>query len=315
MGAILLAVTGMHADAWERRFRALAPRRDIRVWPERAGELGDIAYACVWKAPAGTLVRLANLKAVFSLGAGVDHVFADPGLPEVPIVRIVDDDLTMRMGEYVLLHVLMHHRRHRLYDAQQRDRVWQEQRQPAASAVTVGIMGLGVLGRHAAVLLRQVGFNVVGWSRTAKSVDGIASFYGDDGLDAFLSRTDILVSLLPATPQTRGLINRDLLGRLRRDGPLGGPVLINAGRGQTQVGADILSALDDGTLAAATLDVFESEPLAPDNPLWTHPNATITPHNAAASAPRALVRNILDQIERFEAGEPLQHVVERKRGY
>jgi glyoxylate/hydroxypyruvate reductase len=315
MNAILLAVTTTNPQSWERRFRTLAPQRDLRVWPDRVGDLRDVAYACVWKHPAGLLEQCPNLKAIFSIGAGVDHVLGDPNLPDVPVVRIVDPDLTMRMGEYVVLHVLMHHRFQRLYDAQQRDRDWRDNRQPAASAVTVGIMGLGVLGRHAADLLRRIGFNVVGWSRTTKTVDGVASFCGAAGLDDFLAATDILVSLLPNTPETVGLIDLALLRKLKRDGPLGGPFLINAGRGSAQVEADILTALDDGTLAGATLDVFESEPLPPASRLWAHPKVTVTPHNAAASAPSALVRNMLAQIERFEAGEPLANMADRRRGY
>jgi glyoxylate/hydroxypyruvate reductase A len=315
MNAILIAVTGPEPEAWVRRFRALAPHRDLRVFPDRLGDLGDVAYACVWKAPPGILKPCSNLKAIFSIGAGVDHIFTDPDLPEVPVVRIVDDDLTMRMGEYVVLHVLMHHRFQRAYDAQQRERLWRENRQPAASAVTVGIMGLGVLGRHAADLLRHIGYNVAGWSRTPQALAGIATFHGSSGLDGFLATTDILVCLLPRTPETTGLIDLTLLRKLKRDGPLGGPYLINAGRGSTQVEKDILAALDDGTLAGATLDVFEAEPLSPQSPLWTHPKVTITPHNAAASAPGALVKNMLAQIERFEAGGQLQNVVDRKRGY
>jgi glyoxylate/hydroxypyruvate reductase len=315
MGAILLAFTDTNPEPWERRFRALAPQRDLRVWPDRVGELSDIAYACVWKQPAGVLTRCENLKAIFSIGAGVDHVFADPDLPAVPIARIVDRDLTMRMGEYVVLHVLMHHRFQRGYDAQQRERLWRENRQPAASAVTVGIMGFGVLGRHAGDLLRCIGFKVIGWSRTPKSADRILTFHGNDGLDVFLAQTDILVCLLPHTKDTVGMIDGALLRKLRRDGALGGPFLINAGRGPTQVGTDILECLNDGTLAGATLDVFETEPLPPESPLWSHPRVTVTPHNAAATAPSALARNILDQIERFEAGEPLQNLVDRQLGY
>jgi len=155
MGAILLAVTGLDPKPWEERFRTLAPRRDIRVWPERVGEPGEIAYACVWHAPHGLLARFVHLKVVFSLGAGVDHIVDDPHLPDVPVLRIVDADLTMRMTEYVVLHVLMHHRHQRLYDAQQREHVWREHEQSAANEVTVGVMGLGVLGRDAASALRR----------------------------------------------------------------------------------------------------------------------------------------------------------------
>src|SRR5262252_4365426 len=118
-GAILIVLSDWNPAEWEARFRGLAPERDIRLWPDRAGDPADIAYACAWKPPPGLLATLPNLKAIFSLGAGVDHLLADPALPDVPIARIVDPDLTMRMREYVTLHVLLHHRRQRLYDAQQ----------------------------------------------------------------------------------------------------------------------------------------------------------------------------------------------------
>lgn len=315
MDAILLAVTGLDPKGWEERLRTLAPRREIRLWPQRLGDPADIAYACAWQAPRGLLAGLPRLKAIFSLGAGVDHVLADPDLPDVPVVRIVDPDLTMRMTEYVVLHVLMHHRGQRRYDAQQRSRVWHEHAQPPASAVAVGVMGLGVLGRDAASALRRIGFRVAGWSRTPKELPGIETFHGDDGLADFLRRTEMLVCLLPATPATRGILNLELLRGLERDGAAGGAYLINAGRGALQVDADILAALDEGSLAGATLDVFPTEPLPAASALWTHPLVTITPHNAAASDPAALVANVLRQIERCEAGLPLEAVVDRAAGY
>jgi glyoxylate/hydroxypyruvate reductase len=313
--AVLLAVTGLDPSSWEQRFRALAPRRDIRLWPDRRGDPAAIAYACAWHAPRGVLAGFPNLRAIFSLGAGVDHILTDPTLPPVPVVRIVDPDLTMRMTEYVLLHVLLHHRRQRLYDAQQRGRIWHEHEQPPANAVAVGVMGLGVLGRDAAHALARIGFRTAGWSRTPKTLPGIETFHGSDGLDAFLQRTEILVCLLPATPVTLGILRLKLLRKLKRDGAAGGAYLINAGRGALQVDADILAALDEGSLAGATLDVFADEPLPETSPLWAHPNITITPHNAAASDPRALVANILRQIERLERGLPLEHVIDHAAGY
>jgi glyoxylate/hydroxypyruvate reductase len=315
MGPILLAVAGIDPKPWEQRFRSLAPARNIRVWPERVGDPAEVAYACVWQAPRGLLAGFPRLKLIFSLGAGVDHILADSALPDLPIVRIVDADLTMRMSEYVALHVLMHHRRQRLYDTQQRERIWREHDQPAASAVKVGIMGLGVLGRDAALVLRRLGFAVAGWSRSPKNIPGIETFHGDEQLEPFLRRSEILVCLLPLTAATQGLLRLDLLRKLKRDGAMGRACLINAGRGALQVEADILVALDEGTLAGATLDVFASEPLPPESPLWTHPRVTITPHNAAMSDPHALVANVLRQIERFEAGLPLEHVVDRDAGY
>src|SRR5262245_15567017 len=315
MSAILLAITGMDPAPWYARFRALAPDRDIRLWPDQLGNAADIAYACVWYAPRGMLAALPRLQVIFSLGAGVDHVLGDPQLPDVPVVRIVDPDLTMRMTEYVVLHVLMHHRRQRRYDAQQRKGVWHEHEQPPASAVAVGVMGLGVLGAAAAAALRRIGFRVAGWSRSPKDLPGIETFHRDAGLDAFLRRTEILVCLLPATPATQGILSLGLLRRLKRDGAAGGAFLINAGRGALQIDADILAALDEGSLAGATLDVFPVEPLPAASPLWTHPKVTITPHNAAASDPGALVANVLRQIERCEASLPLEHVVDRAVGY
>jgi glyoxylate/hydroxypyruvate reductase len=315
MGAILLAIRGLDASEWEKRFRALAPQRELRLWPQQIGDPAGIGYACAWLAPSGLFASLPNLNAIFSLGAGVDHLLSDPDLPDVPIVRIVDRDLTMRMSEYVALHVLMDHRRQRLYDEQQRARLWREHDQPPASAVAVGVMGLGMLGADVAAVLRRLGFRVAGWSRRPKVLPDIACFHGEGGLDSFLAATEILVCLLPATAATVGILKLDLFRKLRRDGAAGGAYLINAGRGALQVEADIMAALAEGSLAGVTLDVFATEPLPASSPLWTHPRVTITPHNAAFSDPGALTANVLRQIERFEAGLPLEHVVDRAAGY
>jgi glyoxylate/hydroxypyruvate reductase len=315
MPAILLAVAGTDPQPWAEALRALAPHRDIRVWPDGVGEGADIAYACAWYAPRGVYARLRRLRAIFSLGAGVEHILADPELPDVPVVRNVEPDLTVRMTEYVVLHVLLHHRRQRLYDIQQRERVWHEHAQPVASAVAVGVMGLGVLGAAAAAALARLGFRVAGFSRTPKTLAGIECFHGEQALEAFLRRTEILVCLLPVTPATQRLLDLKLLRKLKRDGASGGAYLINAARGAVQVEADILVALDEGSLAGATLDVFAREPLPAASPLWRHPKVTITPHNAATSDPRAFAANVLGQIERFETGLPFDHVVDRARGY
>jgi len=176
-------------------------------------------------------------------------------------------------------------------------------------------MGLGVLGRDAAAVLARLGFRVAGWSRTPKTLAGVETFHGDERLDAFLQRTEILVCLLPATPATHGMLRLDLLRKLKRDGAAGGAYLINAARGALQVDADILAALAEGSLAGATLDVFATEPLPAESPLWRHPKVTITPHNAAFSDPHALAANVLRQIERLESGLPLEHVVDPVLGY
>lgn len=319
--ALFVAVRGWQPEAWAERLRALLPgravlaadRRGIFAGPDSA--LIDVRYAIVWKPLQETIDRLKQLDVLFSAGAGVDHIFSLTRLPEVPIVRIVDRDLTSRMTEYVVWQVLDHLRRGATYRRHQAEHLWDELEQPAARAVTVGIMGMGVMGSDAARVLLRLGFRVRGWSRSGSSVGGVESFAGKDRLDAFLGGTDILVSLLPLTPETRELIDLPLLKKLRRDGPLGGPVLINAGRGGSQVEADIVTALNDGTLIGASLDVFSTEPLAAESPLWTFPNVTVTPHLAAVSDPVTIVEGIAAQVEAFERGEPLKNLVDPARGY
>lgn len=312
---VLVALTGWHVESWVERMQRLMPGRRV-VHLGQSYDPAEIEYALSWKHPPGSLLGLPNLKAIFSLGAGVDHIMSDPDLPDVPIARVVDEDLTHRMSEYVVLHALAHLRQFRRYEAQQRARLWEDDRfQPAAADVRVGVMGLGVLGRDAARKLAVMGFDVAGWSRSPRSLPDIRTFSGTAELPAFLARTDMLVVLLPLTDETRGMLDYGLLSQLARDGRLGGAVLINAGRGGLQVEADILRALDDGALKAATLDVFETEPLPQESPLWTHPAVTVTPHNAAMSEPDAVGRLVARQIARIEEGRGLENVVDRGRGY
>ncbi|WEZ85053.1 glyoxylate/hydroxypyruvate reductase A [Rhizobium sp. 32-5/1] len=277
-------------------------------------DLSGIDYAVVWKSAADLFTRAPDLKVVFSGGAGVDHVLTLSHLPDVPLVRFVDRSLTTRMSEWVVLQCLLHLRQHRTYEAQARAHVWEDLSQPEAADVTVGVMGLGVLGQDAIRKLQVIGFRTIGWSRSVKSIEGIETFDGPQ-LDVFLSKTDFLVGLLPLTADTRGIFNASLFSKLSRRGPLGAPVFINGGRGGSQIGADILTALQDGTLGGASLDVFEEEPLPVDSPFWNMDNVYVTPHVAASSDVRALFAHVEQQIERFESGLPLQHLVDRKAGY
>lgn len=311
---LLLATTGWDPAPWIARLSTLLPGRRI----DTLATLEDRArvdYALTWRHPEGSLQRLSNLKAIFSLGAGVDHVFADRRLPDAPVVRVVDPDLTQRMSEWVALQVLLHHRQFRRYDRQQRAKIWvEDEAQPKASEVRVGLLGLGVLGLDAAGKLQALGFDVAGWSRSPKSVEGMATYHGRDGLDALVARTDILVSLLPLTPDTRGLLSANLFARLPRDGRVG-PALINAGRGGSQVEADIVAALEAGVLKGASLDVFEIEPLPASSPLWGRQDVFVSPHNSAISTPQAVARYVADQILAYERGAPLLNLAERGRGY
>lgn len=313
--AILFVLTGWNPAPWKQAIAKLAPERDVRWWPE-VGDPADIEYALVWKPPHGALQNMPNLKAIMSMGAGVDFMLDDPTLPDVPLGRIIDPNLTMRMTEYVVFQVLLHHRQHLALAEAQRNKFWYSALvQPAAADVRVGVMGLGVLGSDAAEKLSLLGFQVAGWSRTPKQIDGVQCFAGEAEFKSFLNRTDILVCLMPHTPETNALLNAAAFRELARDGKLQGPAFINAGRGKIQVEKDILAALDNGDLHAASLDVFETEPLAPTSPLWTHPQVVITPHNASDSEPEAVTVNILKQINGFERTGTLDHAVDLKRGY
>jgi glyoxylate/hydroxypyruvate reductase len=311
MTAFLFVTPTWDGLAWAREMAKAVPQLEMRVWPE-IGNPADVQYI----PPPNVVASFPNLKVIYSLGAGVDAILGDKTLPEgIPIVRVNDSDLTNRMSEHIVLHCLMHHRQVTRLQQQQRDKVWHQFDQHAADAMTVGVMGLGVLGQDAAKKLSNMGFNVVGWSRTQKSLDGIDCFAGVAGMDEFLARTDILVSLLPATTETDGIINRAFIRKLSRKGPFGAPVLINAGRGRQQVEEDIVAALDAGELHAASLDVFRNEPLPQESPFWSHPKVTLTPHNAADSEPAAICKYVAGEIARFERGEPLQNLVDRGRGY
>lgn len=310
-GALLFYSPIDRHDLWTDHLKALLPQLDVRVAPEGLARPDEIAYALVWKPSPGDLARLPRLACVFSLGAGVDHVIADPSYPKsVPLVRVVDPSLTAGMTEYVVLHVLMHHRRQSDFADLQRMRKWRQLSVPAARDVRVGILGLGVLGLDAARRLLGFGYQVSGWSQSRKHQPGIESFAGASELAPFLQRTDILVCLLPLTPETRGILNARTFAQLPR-----GAVVINAARGGHLVESDLLAALDAGQIKAATLDVFACEPLPSSSPLWAHPKVTVTPHVASITDPRFVARAVVDNIKRLEAGEALENVVDLSRGY
>jgi glyoxylate/hydroxypyruvate reductase A len=301
---------GGDTETWIAELGRRLPDDEVRVWPE-VGAVEDIEFALVWKHRPGELKRYPNLKGILSLGAGVEHVLEDPGLPAgVPVVRLVDRLLTSQMTEYVTLAVLHHHRRMPAYAAQQAARQWRSLPPADTEATTVGLLGLGVLGQAAAHALGGFGFRLAGWSRTRKALDGIDCFAGGDGLEELLRRANILVCLLPATAATEGLLDARAFGLLPE-----GAALVSAGRGAQVVEADLLAALEMGHLAGATLDVFAEEPLPADHALWRQPGVVITPHSAADSIPRTAAPVIADNIRRLRAGQPPIGLVDRKQGY
>jgi glyoxylate/hydroxypyruvate reductase len=302
-------------ECWKIRFDDVCRDRRVVMLPDAALDPAEVHYAAVWKPAPGALAALPNLRVIFNLGAGVDALMADATLPDIPLVRVAVDDLTGRMTEYVVLHVLMHHRQEPYLRASQRDQRWAPKHQWPARDISVGIMGLGTLGADAAQALMRLGFRVAGWSRSPRNIDGIECFHGEAGLKTFLRRTDILACLLPLTPDTRHVLDRKLFTQLNRSSPLGAPIMINAGRGGLQKEEDILACLDDGTLGGVSLDVYETEPLPKDSPFWTHPKVVLTPHNAADTDPDEISKYVARQIEIFEAGGALENAVDRKRGY
>ena len=295
---------------WLPALRAAMPALEVRVWPG-IGDPAEVDYAIVWKPPAGMLAGLPRLKVIYSLGAGIDAMLRDPTLPPgIPLVRMVDLSLTEGMIEYVAEQVLAIHRQARTYRDQQAAGQWRQHDQPLARDVTVGILGLGTLGGAVARALRGLNFQVAGWSRTPKAVDGVDGFAGAAQLDAFLARSQILVCLLPLTAETEDILDRRLFAALPR-----GAWVINAGRGPQLVDEDLIAALDSGHLAGAVLDVFRTEPLPPNHPFWPHPKIVLTPHIAASNNARYATLRLAEQIARFERGEPMDDVVDQSRGY
>ena len=310
-GAILFSSTGFSEQEWVSRIKALAPDRDVFTQADPSVE-----YAFLWKHPHGQLNDLPNLKVLFSLGAGVDHILSDKDIPDLPIVRAISDDLTARMSEFIIWQVLDHHRHGSFFRQNQLKKNWSDiGYQPAAHQIKVGILGLGELGRDAALKLKNIGFDVSGWSQSQKQIENVACFAGHANLPDFLKELDILVCLLPHTPQTENILDHKLFAHLKASGPLGAPYLINAGRGALQNEDDIFQAVTTGALSGASLDVFQTEPLAHESPFWEQANIKITPHIAADSDPDALLIKIMAQIENYEAGKKLVDLVDLIRGY
>ena len=296
-------------EAWDRELRRRLPELDFRVWPE-IGRAEEIEAALVWKPPPGLLAGLPRLRLVLSLAAGVDALLADPSLPDLPLCRLIDPSLTRTMSEFVLLQVLKYHRGLDRYARQQREGRWRLELPQPPCATRVGIMGLGELGADAARTLLRHGFAVHGWSRSRKELDGIACFAGEARLGPFLAEADILVCLLPLTPETRGILNADLFARLPR-----GARLVNVARGAHLVDADLITALDAGQLAHASLDVFQAEPLPAGHPFWKHPLIDVTPHAASYGLPESAAEAVADNLRRLADGRPLLGLVDRARGY
>jgi len=288
--------------------RELGPL-DLFVYPDIPDRPVD--YVLAFRPPFGSIAKLRGVKVVYSLGAGVDGLADDPSIPPgLPIVRMMDDGLVEGMTEFVLHGVLAAHRDADDFARLQRAHRWDHRDHKFARERTVGVLGLGKLGGASATALARLGFQVLGWSRRARTIDGVECFAGDAGLAAMLPRCEILVCLLPLTGDTEGILDARLFAQLP-----GGAYVINVGRGRHCKVDDLVAALDSGRLGGALLDVFPEEPLRADSPLWDHPKLRITPHIAAMVMPRSAAKYVADQVRAFEAGRPMANLVDRKAGY
>ena len=311
---MLLIKTGgpAMAEEWRGYFAEFLPGLRTAPHDDPSARAEEAEYALCWEPPRGWLASLPRLRAIFSIGAGVDHITADPTWPRhVPLVRMGGDETGQRMGEYVAWACLSLLRNARLFAVNQSAARWEyEPGEFTARERTVGIMGMGALGGACVPMLRGLGFAVRGWTRTPKDVPGAEGFAGAEALADFLAGTHILVCLLPATPETEGIVDAGLLARLPR-----GAAVVNAARGAHVVLPDLVAALDSGHLSGAVLDAFEPEPLAADSPLWSHPKITVTPHVASIARRRERARFVSEAIAGFEEGRPLPNLYDPIRGY
>lgn len=311
--SIVLASTDFWEDmeVWSNGLQKAMPEMDIKVYPDD-GDVNEVEFAVVWKHPRGILKKYPNLKAILSLGAGVDHIISDPDLPEgLPIIRLVDKKLTHEMCLHALHWVLHFHSDQYLYRSQQLKRQWIQQSSIQTEDRTIGIMGLGNIGRSIGELLVTQSFNVIGWGANQKSsLTDIKYYYGQDQLSDFLGRTNILINVLPLTSDTTNIITKKELSLLPKDS-----FIINIGRGGIINEDDLLTLLSDGHIKAAALDVFTQEPLPENNSLWDHPSVYITPHIAGQSNPNSAGQTISENIHRIQKGELPYPIYSKTNGY
>jgi glyoxylate/hydroxypyruvate reductase A len=309
---ILLATELADAEQarWLKRLREALP--DETICTDRtAGDAAGIDIALVANPPAGALRGLSKLRLIQSLWAGVDRLLGDPSIPiDVPIARMVDPAMNLAMAETALWAVLGVHRGFFAYAQQQRERVWRAHRQLRADEVTVAVLGLGQMGGTVARRLVASGYRVLGWSTRAATIEGVACSHGTEALAAVLGAADIVVNFLPLTTETRGLFDARRLAQMRA-----GASLVNLARGAHVVEHDLLAALASGQLLHAVLDVFETEPLPVQHPLWSHPQVTVLPHVAAATDERSASAVVAEQVRALRQGRPIAHLVDRARGY
>lgn len=297
-------------ELWKNAIAAADPNVKVYSYLEQH-PTNEIFMAVIWKHPKGSLSIYPNLKCIVSAGAGVDYIFEDETVPTtVPIARIVDPYLAGDMSQHVIAVIMAHLKNFNTYKVQQIRHQWQPWPYKRIEDVSIGIMGLGELGALAATDLAKIGFKVQGWARSKKELDHVKTFAGDDELQPFLKHSDILVCLLPLTPETEGILNNGLFEQLPK-----GAYVINVARGGHLVDKALLQQLDKDHLSGACLDVYHQEPLPTDHPFWDHPKIFMTPHYASVSDTKSVIPQIIENYNRVLSGRPLLNEVNRKIGY
>lgn len=294
---------------WQRWLARHAPDIHLHLWPE-VGNPDEVEMLIAWQPPENVMAVFPHLRALLSVGAGADQLNIEALPPDLPVVRMIEPGLTRGMVEYVTFAVLGLHRDMPRYLQQQREARWLPHNAQPASARRVGVMGLGELGQASLNQLVSLGFDCAGWSRTPKEMNGVRCFHGKAQLPSFLARSDILVCLLPLTPETRGLLNQALFAQLPR-----GAALVQAGRGAQLVADDLLAGLERGQLRAAVIDVTDPEPLPAAHPFWHHPAIWLTPHIASQTQNESAVAALLENLRRYQRGETMVGAIDRRRGY
>ena len=305
---LLLDSTSKDLTPWIQAFKKHLPADEVVTW-DQLDNTSKVKVAVVWKHQQDLFEKIPNVQLVASLGAGVDHIINDPLLPkEVPVSKVISPYLSTPMSNYCIGAILHFHKQFDKYWEDKQQKRWHQEFDPERS-MTVGVLGLGELGSDLAKKLVTLGFEVHGLSRKKKSMENIMT-YGEDEMDTFLSRINMLVCMLPFTEQTKGIINTSLLNKLPKNS-----FLINVGRGKQQVDQDILDALDNSQLDGAFLDVFPEEPLPQSSPLWNHPKVFITPHIAVVTKIEAAVPQIVENYNRLKNNLPLKNLIDRDKGY
>lgn len=305
--AIALIIPDRKLDALQQALQQALPQVPLQIWPEITAPQ-DVDFAVVWRQPAGSLQALTNLKALQSFGAGVDNILADPMLPDLPLARIVDPDLTQSMLGYLQTVLQYYQCRFDEFARQQQAGVWKP-RSPRRLK-HIAVLGLGELGAAAAAHFAAQGFEVSGWSASAKQLPGVTCYAADSGFVSAVADADLVICLLPLTAQTENLLNRQRLALFKP-----GALLVNVARGAIVVDNDLLAALDSGQLGGACLDVFRTEPLPGDHPFWQQSRILLTPHISAVTNAATAVQQIADNYRRLQAGLPLFNLIDKTRGY